>query len=129
MRLTRIAAVALLVITVVSTVACGTKSYQPPTPEFTTPGTGAAVGQVMHTDGSLVENKAVSIFKSGETSIFASCYVDDHGYYSFDNLPPDNYDAYIVASNVLDNHLENRLPNATITVLENEITYVAPITY
>jgi hypothetical protein len=97
-----------------------------PTPKFTTPGTGAAVGQVMFPDGTPAYQSVVYIFKSEETQSFASCYVDTNGYYIFDNLPVGRYDIY--TSSYASYLIFTRPPKATITVSEHETATVPSLT-
>lgn len=104
----------------------GTTSIPIPTPKFTTPSTGAAVGQVMFPDGTPAHDSVVYIFKSEETQSFASCYVDTNGYYIFDNLPVGRYDIYTASFATVWGFTGP--PKATITVSEHETTTVPTLT-
>jgi len=97
-----------------------------PTPKFTTPGMGAAVGQVMFPDGRPAHRSMVVIFKSEETSSFDSFMVDTNGYYVFDDLPVGSYDIY--TSSYASYLFFTGPPAATITVSEHETTTVPTLT-
>lgn len=116
--------VCLVITALVVITSCGETT--PPTSKFTTPGTGGAVGQVMFRDGTPAHRSVVYIFKSEETSSFASCYVDTNSYYIFDNLPVGRYDIYTASYATIWGFTGS--PDATITVSEHETTMVPTLT-
>jgi len=94
-----------------------------PTPKFTTPGTGAVIGQVMFPDGRPAHRTIVYIFKEEETSSIASCYVDTNGYYMFDDLPPGRFSIYTASYATVWGFSSE--PKAIVTVAE-KVTTTAP---
>lgn len=120
----------LTILTLSVVVGCsGSKSI--PKPEFSTPGTGAALGQVMFPDGTPVAGNIVYIFKAEETRSFATCEVNKAGYFVFNNLPVGLYDIYTAPKSSTSRYGETFFmgsPAATITVSEYETTVVPTIT-
>jgi hypothetical protein len=103
-----------------------TQSETPiPTPKFATPGTGAAIGQVMLPDGEPAHRCIVYIFKEEETESLASCYVDTNGYYMFDDLPPGRY--LIYSASYASFWGFARDPEAIVTVSDHKISSVPTI--
>jgi len=96
-----------------------------PQPQFTTPGTGAIIGQVMRPDSEPAFVTVVYIFKGGETSSYASCFVDMNGYYMFDDLPPERYSLFTATGNPSAFGPFVKQPDALVTVLEG-VTTTAP---
>ena len=90
------------------------------------PGLGAATGQVLFPDGMPAYRSIVYIFKQGETSSFASCWVDVDGYYSFPKLPVGSYELYAASYATIWGFTDP--PDAEITVSEQEVVIVPTIT-
>ena len=123
MRLARVAAIAPLLVILVSTIACGSNDRQEPTPTLT-PGTGTIIGRVLFHDGSPAEGEIVYISRLGEESVFLACDVDDNGYYTL-NLPVGNYNvftAYTHEGAVFEGS------KSAVTVLDRETTVIPAFT-
>ena len=93
-----------------------------PQPKFTTPGTGAIVGQVMRPDSKPAYGTVVYIFEGEETSSCGHRYVDINGYYIFDGLPPEHYSLYTAQTETV---VVFTAPEARVIVSEG-VTTVAP---
>lgn len=102
-----------------------------PVPTFEVSGTGAVIGQVVFPDNSPGYHSVIFIFKPNSVGSLASVYVDNNGYYMFDNLFPGSYEIY--AGNdpqsydpALSCYVGD--PNAMITVFKNTVTNVPTFT-
>jgi hypothetical protein len=105
------------------TITAHFKVAEPRTPKFTTPDTGAIIGQVMFPDSRPAYGTVVYIFKGAETSSYAACYIDVNGYYIFDNLPPERYSLYTAPFATIWGFTKE--PPAIVTVL-NGVATTAP---
>ncbi len=96
-----------------------------PVPVYTNPGTGGVVGKILFPDQLPALGAAAYIFKSGETTSYATGVVDSIGYYVFNNIPAGTYE--IFTSTAIGPFFTGA-PQATITVTANSITVVNTLT-